>query len=184
MFCICIITSERLIIHKSFHLVIAVLKVNLIYLAMKFNILSIGTVNNSIKTRSHFASENVASDIIIIPRYIRALDGIECFSHIIVVFWLHKTKIYERSIMKVHPRKDPSLPLIGVFATRSPARPNPIGITTVKLVKKESNILTVVGLDAIDGSPVLDIKPYLPEAFAQSEVTLPKWIKNTQLSIT
>ena len=145
--------------------------------AMRIKIRPVGTVENGITQNHRFDADDTVSKIILTPRYARALDGIESFSHIVVLFWLHEIKIKGRAILKVHPRKDPLIPLTGVFATRSPVRPNPIGITAVRLIKKEGNILTVKGLDAIDGTPVLDIKPYLPESFPQSEITVASWSK-------
>ncbi len=119
--------------------------------------------------------DNMVSSLVLDPKYTRALDGIGEFSHIIVIYWLHKINKTERLILKTHPRRDVSLPLTGIFATRSPARPNPIGISTVKLLGVNANVLTVLGLDAIDGTPVLDIKPYMPESFSPSDVKLPAW---------
>ena len=132
---------------------------------------------NGFKQPARLDARDSVSDLIIAPRYSRALDGIESFSHIIVIFWLHKIRTIQRSMVKVHPRKDISLPLTGIFATRSPVRPNPIGITVVKLIKRESNILSVTGLDAIDGTPVLDIKPYIPEELSESEIRVPTWLE-------
>jgi tRNA-Thr(GGU) m(6)t(6)A37 methyltransferase TsaA len=145
--------------------------------AMRIKVWPVGTVNNEITQNHRFDAGDTVSRIVLAPRYGRALDGIESFSHIVVLFWLHKTKNKERIILKVHPRRDTSIPLTGIFATRSPVRPNPIGMTIVRLMQKEANILTVKGLDAIDGTPVLDIKPYLPESFDQSEVKVAGWLK-------
>lgn len=142
---------------------------------MKAHLSRIGTVHNSVTGRERFHADNIVSTIDIEPGYIDALDGIEDFSHIMVLFWFHKIEEAERDIRKVHPRKDPSLPITGVFATRSPARPNPIGVTVVKLLKHEGNRLTVLGLDAIDSTPVLDIKPYMAEAPAAADIRLAEW---------
>jgi len=89
-----------------------------------------------------------------------ALEGIEEFSHLFVLFWLHEMSDEDRRIMKVRPRGRSDMPLLGIFATRTPHRPNPIGLTRVKLLKVEGNVVTVQGLDAFDGTPVLDIKPF------------------------
>ena len=144
--------------------------------AMTFRLEPIGVVKSSIKNRRKVARVNLKAQVIIDPTYEKALDGIESFSHIVIVFWLHKIRKSERLIMKVHPYRNPSLPLKGAFTTRSPVRPNPIGLTVVKLLKRKENVLTVVGLDAIDGSPVLDIKPYLPEPFLNAEIATPEWV--------
>lgn len=89
-----------------------------------------------------------------------ALNGIEEFSHLFVIFWMHKISTEERKTMKVHPRNRRDMPLLGVFATRTPQRPNPIGLTLVRILGVEGNVVTVQGLDAFDGTPILDIKPY------------------------
>lgn len=78
--------------------------------------------------------------------------------------------------IKVHPRARRELPLVGLFATRSPHRPNPIGESTVRLIERRDNILRVEGLDAIDGTPVLDIKPHFPRADNPTDVRVPEWI--------
>ena len=144
---------------------------------MRIKVWPVGTVANGITQNHKFDAEGTISKIILAPRYCRALDGIESFSHIVVLFWLHKIKGRERDVLKVHPRRDTSLPFTGIFASRSPVRPNPIGMTVVRLVKREGNTLTVEGLDAIDGTPVLDIKPYIPEGFAQSDIKIAGWSK-------
>jgi tRNA-Thr(GGU) m(6)t(6)A37 methyltransferase TsaA len=94
------------------------------------------------------------------PKYAEALDGIEEYSHIFVLYWMHKLDNSLRSTYKMHPRGREDLPLVGVLATRGKARPNPIGLTVVELVERRGNVLKVKGLDAYDGSPILDIKPY------------------------
>ena len=94
------------------------------------------------------------------PKYAEALDGIEEYSHIFVLYWMHKLDNSLRSTYKTHPRGREDLPPVGVLATRGKARPNPIGLTVVELVERRGNVLKVKGLDAYDGSPILDIKPY------------------------
>lgn len=89
-----------------------------------------------------------------------ALEGLEDFSHIYVIFWMNEISKKERVTRKVHPRGRRDMPLLGVFATRSPHRPNPIGLTLVELLKVERNTVFVLGLDAFGGSPVLDVKPF------------------------
>jgi tRNA-Thr(GGU) m(6)t(6)A37 methyltransferase TsaA len=88
------------------------------------------------------------------------LKGIEGSSYLWVLYWFHKISNDKRKVLQVHPRGDLARPKRGVFTTRSPVRPNPIGLTRVELVKKQGNILTVQGLDALEGSPVLDIKSF------------------------
>ena len=100
------------------------------------------------------------SKIILRQDLAEALDGIEDFSHLFVIFWMHEIPKEERRTMKVHPRGRMDMPLLGIFATRTPHRPNPIGLTLVELLKVEGNVVTVRGLDAFDGTPILDIKPF------------------------
>jgi len=115
--------------------------------------------------------------IVVYDDYREALDFIECFTHLIVVYWLHKVPEHERSTVKVRPPFE-DVPTLGVFATRFPARPNPIGLTTVRLVDRKGRILVVEGLDAEPGSPVLDLKPYVPVYDKpKGRVKLPSWVK-------
>ncbi|MGD9130541.1 MAG: tRNA (N6-threonylcarbamoyladenosine(37)-N6)-methyltransferase TrmO [Candidatus Bathyarchaeota archaeon] len=105
-------------------------------------------------------NKNVVSQLIFREELAEALEGVEEFSHLFVLFWLHRMSDNDRRVMKVHPRGRSDMPLLGIFATRTPHRPNPIGLTRVKLLKVEGNVVTVQGLDAFDGTPVLDIKPF------------------------
>ena len=104
-----------------------------------------------------YRSEEI-SQIEIFKEFEEGLKDIDGFSHLIVIFWFHKSQGY-RLLVKT-PWDDN---LHGLFATRSPHRPCPLGLTVVELVAREKNILKVKGLDAIDGTPLLDIKPYIPE---------------------
>ncbi len=92
------------------------------------------------------------------PRFAEGLEGIEAHRHLWVLYWMHELPAEERRRLRAHPQGDRSRAKRGVFALHSPFRPNPIGLTRVKLVKREGRRLIVEGLDAHDGSPVLDIK--------------------------
>ena len=87
-----------------------------------------------------------------------ALDGLRAGDQVIVITWLHQS---HRDVLKVHPRSDPSRALTGVFATRSPDRPNPLGLHEVTIRKIAGNRLRIGPIEAIDGTPVVDIKPVL-----------------------
>ncbi len=100
------------------------------------------------------------AEIAVFPRYLQALEGLEADSHIWVAYWMHELPKEERGRLKAHPMGDRSQPERGVFALRSPARPNPIGWTLVRLLERREGRLLVDGLDARPGSPVLDIKPW------------------------
>ncbi len=109
-----------------------------------------------------------------------ALQGIEGFSHLWVLYWFHDNDRPEsRATLQVHPRRDPANPLTGVFACRAPERPNPLGLTACRLLKVEGNSLEVAGLDARDGSPVVDIKPYIPKGDCLTEAVAPDWVKRS-----
>jgi tRNA-Thr(GGU) m(6)t(6)A37 methyltransferase TsaA len=135
----------------------------------------IGFVRNEIKELGRRDWEDVVSEIVIDSRLTDALDGLEEFSHIIVLFWMHR--VTESNVpLKVHPRGNRNLPLVGLFATRAPTRPNRIGETTVKLLERRENILRVKGLDAIDSTPVIDIKPFIPRSDLPDGIKVPNWI--------
>ena len=110
-----------------------------------------------VKPIGYVRSGSGFSKVSILPEYGEGLDGIETFTHIILLCWMHMAR---RDVLKVRPRPRPDI-LCGVFATRSPSRPNPIGIYVVKLLKKEGLELYISPIDAYDGTPVLDIKPYI-----------------------
>ena len=77
----------------------------------------------------------------------------------------------------MHPRRDPANPLTGVFACRAPERPNLIGLTACKILKVNGHVVEVAGLDARDGTPIVDLKPYIPKGDAIPEATMPEWVK-------
>ena len=114
------------------------------------------------------------SQIIINDELTEALDGVTGFSHLFVLFWLNQVSNHQRQTLKVHPRGRRDMPLLGVFATRTMFRPNPVGLTLVELVKAEGNVLTVRGLDAFNETPVFDVKPFDPWDTAET-VKLPQW---------
>ncbi|RLF15743.1 MAG: tRNA (N6-threonylcarbamoyladenosine(37)-N6)-methyltransferase TrmO [Thermoprotei archaeon] len=124
----------------------------------------------------------VEADLVILEDYEEALTGIEGFSHIMVIFYMHKVTDEQRKVLKARPRRlaercgisYEELPLVGVFCLDSPHRPNPIGLTIVELLERRDRVLRVRGLDAYDGTPILDIKPYTPER-CKVDIRLPKW---------
>ena len=140
------------------------------------NLIPIGQVINGVEYPNHVKWETITSEIVIAPQLVEALDGIDGFSHAVIIFYSHKVGEERRSRLKVHPQGKRELPLVGVFATRSPVRPNPIGITVVKLLERQGNVLKVLGLDAYDGTPVLDVKPYLRRDDLLKEATMPDWL--------
>lgn len=121
----------------------------------------IGVIRSPYKTMGEAPFQGCESDqtcaIEVFEEYAEGLRDIEGFSHLIVLYWFHKSEGYSllvRTPWDATPH--------GVFATRSPRRPNPLGLSVVGLMGREGNVLKVRGLDAIDGTPVLDMKPYVP----------------------
>jgi tRNA-Thr(GGU) m(6)t(6)A37 methyltransferase TsaA len=143
---------------------------------MEIHLTPIGFVRSPIREPKREDCQSVTSEIVVDEDLKEALSGIDEFSHIIVIYWMHLIPNSKRSILKVHPKRNQNLPLTGVFATRSPARPNPMGISTVKLLERKDNILKVMGLDAVDGTPVLDIKPHIPGSDSPAETKTPGWL--------
>jgi tRNA-Thr(GGU) m(6)t(6)A37 methyltransferase TsaA len=113
----------------------------------------------------------------IFDAYRDAMIGLEGFSHIHVFFWFHENDTAEhRRTLKVHPRNNPANPLTGVFATHSPKRPNLIGLTRCRIMGIEANRIRLDAIDARDGSPVIDIKGFIPEDSPSAGVQVPDWV--------
>ena len=142
---------------------------------MNIVIKPIGEVRNSIQEPLKEGWEEVISELSLDTSIESATEGLEKFSHIIVIFWMHKVPRGKGIPTKVHPQGRLELPLVGLFATRTPYRPNPVGVSIVRLLGCQGNILKVKGLDAIDGTPVIDIKPYLPRD-SVPEAIFPQWV--------
>jgi len=130
-------------------------------------------VKNSLK--------GVEGVIEIYPEYEEGLEGIDEFSHIIAIFYLHKVTEEQRRVLKVKHKRlrrfgidISNFPEVGVFCTDSPHRPNPIALTILELIKRERRCLHVRGLDVFNGTPVIDIKAYTPDR-AITDIRLPKW---------
>ncbi len=126
-----------------------------------YQVRPIGVVRSPIKRRADAprsgAEDGPVAQVLIHSEFLAALDGVTVGQEIIILTWLHEAR---RETLRVHRRSDPANPLTGVFATRSPDRPNPIGLHLVTVLGLEpSGLLTVRGLEAIDGTPVIDIKP-------------------------
>ena len=124
----------------------------------------IGMVKSPIKGRVAGADQQRMTgtrvELIIFPQYREGLEGLENETHLILVTWMHQA---ERDLLKVHPRADHTRPKRGVFSTRSPDRPNPLALYVVRILGFNQHGVTVEGIDAIDGTPLVDIKPFRPE---------------------
>lgn len=124
---------------------------------------------------------NLEGELEIYPEFGEALEGIDGYSHLFVIVYFHRLRPEQIGPLKVKPRgllrrgyKLEELPLVGVFALDSPTRPNPIGLTLVRFIKREGRRLMVQGLDFFDGTPILDIKGYRPQ-YRSDSCTLPEW---------
>jgi len=113
----------------------------------------------------------------IFPAYHDALLGLEGFSHVVVLYWLDRNDRPEkRRILRVHPRADSRNPLTGVFATRSPVRPNLIAFSVCKIKSVEGGRVFVDRIDAFDGTPIIDLKPYIPSSDCVPTAKVPDWV--------
>ena len=140
------------------------------------DVLSIGTVNSPVAEAVDDGWGDVESSIVLDRAFARGLDGVDGFSHVIVVFWMHAASFDAARDLVRRPRGRADMPEAGIFAQRARHRPNPIGITAVRLVRRDGNQLVVRGLDAIDGTPVLDVKPYVPPFDRVDGATVPTWM--------
>lgn len=136
-------------------------------MAQTFEVVPVGTIH---KTEDRTWIEIEAP-------YRPALEGMEGFSHIHVLFWFHENDHPEgRSVLKVHPRKDTANPLTGVFATHSPLRPNLIGLSLCRVEAVEPSRIVIDRIDALDETPVLDIKCFIPSSRSFEDLRLPDWV--------
>ena len=118
----------------------------------------------------------VESRIELEPRFAAGLEGHEQFSHVLVVFHMHLDPDREPPALRRRPRGRSDMPLLGVFAQRGRMRPNPIGVSSVEIVRVEAGAVVVRGLDAVDGTPVLDLKPYAPVFDRRDDARVPEWL--------
>ena len=137
----------------------------------------IGTVICAVNEMSQGDWAKVDSEIHLEPGLAGGLQGLEGFSHVIVVFFLDRAQGFDpaQQLMR-KPRGREDMQAVGVFAQRTKYRPNPLGITAVQLTGIAGNVLKVRGLDALDGTPVLDIKPYMPPFDRMEDVKMPPWV--------
>lgn len=133
----------------------------------------LGYAKNKVNKPTLPGWKDIISDIIIDKKFTKGLEGIEEYSHIIVVYWMDKEG---ECHLQHHPQGKQDVPFVGIFACRCPQRPNRIAISTVQLVSRKNNVLTVKGLDIVDGTPVLDIKPYTPQYDEVKKAKVPAWV--------
>jgi tRNA-Thr(GGU) m(6)t(6)A37 methyltransferase TsaA len=142
-----------------------------------FNVTAIGTVKCAVTEMSQGGWAKIDSEIHLDPQLAGGLQGLEGFSHILVTFFLDRAQGFDPAKQLLRkPRGRDDMQAVGVFAQRTKYRPNPLGITAVQLLGIEGNVVKVRGLDALDGTPVLDIKPYMPPFDRMEGVTMPPWV--------
>lgn len=134
----------------------------------------IGYVENDINSPIDSGWASIESNIVFRKDLAPALSRLSEFSHILVIFWMHQAKSPVALMRRPQSRKD--MPEVGILAQRAKHRPNPIGITAVPLLKINGSSIVVRGLDAINGTPVLDIKPYYPVYDGCPEARTPEWV--------
>jgi tRNA-Thr(GGU) m(6)t(6)A37 methyltransferase TsaA len=126
----------------------------------QFKLRPIGYIHSKLNTREEALNSKTAENVgtlEILPEFEDGLSDLDGFSHIFVVFWLHKAEFKTLKVIPIYfPDKER-----GIFSTRHPDRPNPIGITVVELLERKGNVLKVRGVDMFEGTPILDIKPYM-----------------------
>lgn len=145
---------------------------------MNIQLASIAYVKNSRKEMVDDHWSSIISEIELAENIIsEALEGIEDFSHLEVIFYMDKVKNEKAIAQYRHPRNNTALPKLGTYAQRNKSRPNKLGLTTVELIERKARTLIVKNLDAIDGTPILDIKPVMIEFQPQGIIRQPEWAK-------
>ena len=110
--------------------------------------------------------------------YADALEGLGDFSHVVVLWWFDRNESPEgRGVLQVRPRRDPSNPLTGVFACRAPYRPNLIAVDVCRILAIDGLVLHVDKTHAFDNTPIVDLKPYIPNLDEAHDVRLPDWVR-------
>lgn len=137
----------------------------------------IGYVINSVRStpKPEYDWDGIISKIAIKPQLADGLEGLQHYSHIIIIYWAHQATAASRMALKVRFKGDPARPMVGVFASRSPYRPNSVCQKVARLLEVKDSFLTVEGLDAIDGTPILDIKPFIPRIDSPRDAITPEW---------
>ena len=134
----------------------------------------VAVVRNTINDTSGRVWAQVRSELVFREEFEPALEGLSGFSHLFVVGWMGEVTDEGRALLTLHPSGGTDTPEVGVFATRTAHRPNPISISICPLESVEGNIAKVIGLDLVNGTPVLDVKPYVT-FYDSFDATSPKW---------
>ena len=137
----------------------------------------VGVVKNGVTEATDENWASVVSEIRLRSELAAGLRGLEAFSHAVVVFLMHAATFDAASHLVRRPRDRADMPALGIFAQRARHRPNPVGVTTVAIDRIEGASLLVRGLDAIDGTPVLDLKPHVPIYDSPGTPRVPEWVE-------
>ena len=127
--------------------------------------------------KQHQKLQETLTEILIFEQWEPLLKGVEAFSHVLILYWPHLIDPEKRRLEQVHPMGREDIPVQGIFATCSPARPNPVLVSAVPLVSREKNKLIVKGFEAVDQSPVIDIKPYNANYMQKENLKVPEWME-------
>ena len=140
------------------------------------DLIPVGIVKSPQREATHEGWRSAESEIHLQPGLGSGLNGLDQFSHALIVFHMHEARFDWKNDVLNHPDGYKDIPVVGIFAQRARTRPNSIGITAVEILGVKGDVLRVRGLDAIDGTPVLDIKPYFPAYDYIEDARVPEWV--------
>jgi tRNA-Thr(GGU) m(6)t(6)A37 methyltransferase TsaA len=141
----------------------------------------IGVVRCGVSASMQHGWGQVVSELHFAARVVPGLQGVEEFSHLAVLFFMHRARFASSDLVR-RPRRRPDMPEVGIFAQRASCRPNPIGLTVVRLLGRQGATLRVRGLDAIDGTPILDVKPHFRAFDRPAGIREPPWVSRLMSS--
>ena len=136
----------------------------------------IGEVKSPVTEAVDMNWGEVVSEIVLKPEFAPGLLGLGDFSHAMILTFLHEAKYVPEVHLRRHPQERQDMPLLGIFAQRARHRPNRIGVTACEIVEVTESSVKVRALDAINGTPVIDVKPYVP-VYDRKDATIPKWME-------
>jgi tRNA-Thr(GGU) m(6)t(6)A37 methyltransferase TsaA len=142
----------------------------------EIRLIPIGFVSSPVTEQTDENWGRITSRILLQPEYAGALSGLENFSHAMIITYLHQAKYEKEKHLQRRPRGLEDMPKVGIFSQRAKDRPNPIGVTAVRIISVGGTYLEVQGLDAINDTPVLDIKPYYPRYDKIDMPKVPEWV--------
>lgn len=139
----------------------------------RIQLIPIGRAKNTMDKPTLSGWKELVTEIVLDRQYEKGLEGVEEYSHVIIVYWMGQEK---ECHLRHHPQGRADVPYGGIFACRCPQRPNRIAISTVKLLSRSKHSIKVEGLDILDGTPILDIKPYTPVYDLVKNARVPAWV--------